>query len=221
MQGGPPNQQPPPNRQPQQPRHPQQQEYGGQPQHQRQPQQHHQQQQHQGRRGTPLMAQVGAGRGFDPTKYKTKLCRSFSDNGTCRFGLSCVFAHGVEELRSQGTGRRPDGRGQGGNQSQRQGGGPGQATEGQQEGGRGPGAARRTCAKTAHALFRFSCTEWAEPGCCRQSAGAGRGDGAPRMNTNSPPNSRHVSSSLRLLKIWCLFATPTVGSITKTTGCVV
>ena len=49
--------------------------------------------------------------------------------------------------------------------------------------------------------FRFSCTELAEPGCCRQSAGAGQ-----RMTTTSPPNSRHVSSSLRLLKILCLFA---------------
>ncbi|KAH3756697.1 CCCH-type Zn-finger protein [Pelomyxa schiedti] len=36
----------------------------------------------------------------EPTSlYKTELCRSFSENGTCRYGYKCQFAHGQEELR--------------------------------------------------------------------------------------------------------------------------
>jgi butyrate response factor 1 len=31
--------------------------------------------------------------------YKTELCRSFAETGTCRYGLKCQFAHGKEELR--------------------------------------------------------------------------------------------------------------------------
>lgn len=31
--------------------------------------------------------------------YKTELCRSFEDNGSCRYGAKCRFAHGVEDLR--------------------------------------------------------------------------------------------------------------------------
>lgn len=31
--------------------------------------------------------------------YKTELCRSFIDTGTCRYGQKCQFAHGVPELR--------------------------------------------------------------------------------------------------------------------------
>lgn len=31
--------------------------------------------------------------------YKTELCRSFSENGNCRYGNKCQFAHGLEELR--------------------------------------------------------------------------------------------------------------------------
>ncbi|XP_061137795.1 mRNA decay activator protein ZFP36L1-like isoform X1 [Syngnathus typhle] len=33
------------------------------------------------------------------TRYKTELCRSFTENGTCKYGGKCQFAHGVEELR--------------------------------------------------------------------------------------------------------------------------
>jgi len=31
--------------------------------------------------------------------YKTELCRSFGETGTCRYGSKCQFAHGVSDLR--------------------------------------------------------------------------------------------------------------------------
>lgn len=31
--------------------------------------------------------------------YKTELCRSFTENGSCRYGSKCQFAHGEAELR--------------------------------------------------------------------------------------------------------------------------
>jgi len=31
--------------------------------------------------------------------YKTELCRSFEETGSCRYGLKCQFAHGRAELR--------------------------------------------------------------------------------------------------------------------------
>lgn len=31
--------------------------------------------------------------------YKTELCRSYEDTGSCRYGTKCQFAHGKEELR--------------------------------------------------------------------------------------------------------------------------
>eukprot|EP01105_Mastigella_eilhardi_P021460 TRINITY_DN5193_c1_g2_i1.p1 TRINITY_DN5193_c1_g2~~TRINITY_DN5193_c1_g2_i1.p1 ORF type:complete len:203 (-),score=47.91 TRINITY_DN5193_c1_g2_i1:80-688(-) len=31
--------------------------------------------------------------------YKTELCRSFMEAGTCAYGAKCQFAHGLEELR--------------------------------------------------------------------------------------------------------------------------
>jgi hypothetical protein len=34
------------------------------------------------------------------TRYKTELCRSFQENGTCKYGEKCQFAHGMHELRS-------------------------------------------------------------------------------------------------------------------------
>lgn len=33
------------------------------------------------------------------SRYKTELCRSFTENGLCKYGSKCQFAHGVEELR--------------------------------------------------------------------------------------------------------------------------
>ena len=35
-----------------------------------------------------------------PTRYKTELCRPFEENGACRYGNKCQFAHGKAELRS-------------------------------------------------------------------------------------------------------------------------
>lgn len=32
-------------------------------------------------------------------RYKTELCRSFTENGLCKYGGKCQFAHGQEELR--------------------------------------------------------------------------------------------------------------------------
>ncbi|XP_043853834.1 mRNA decay activator protein ZFP36 [Dromiciops gliroides] len=34
-----------------------------------------------------------------PSRYKTELCRTFSESGKCRYGSKCQFAHGPGELR--------------------------------------------------------------------------------------------------------------------------
>ncbi|KAI5622232.1 zinc finger protein 36, C3H type,-like isoform X1 [Silurus asotus] len=39
------------------------------------------------------------------SRYKTELCRTFSERGTCKYGSKCQFAHGTEELR--GINRHP------------------------------------------------------------------------------------------------------------------
>eukprot|EP00188_Purpureofilum_apyrenoidigerum_P005822 Plantae.Rhodophyta-Purpureofilum_apyrenoidigerum.ctg8033.p2 GENE.Plantae.Rhodophyta-Purpureofilum_apyrenoidigerum.ctg8033~~Plantae.Rhodophyta-Purpureofilum_apyrenoidigerum.ctg8033.p2 ORF type:complete len:131 (+),score=13.99 Plantae.Rhodophyta-Purpureofilum_apyrenoidigerum.ctg8033:357-749(+) len=39
------------------------------------------------------------GRSLKREKYKTEMCRSFQDYGTCRYGSKCQFAHGCDELR--------------------------------------------------------------------------------------------------------------------------
>jgi hypothetical protein len=36
----------------------------------------------------------------NPIRYKTELCRQFDENGFCRYGDKCQFAHGGFELRS-------------------------------------------------------------------------------------------------------------------------
>jgi hypothetical protein len=36
-------------------------------------------------------------------KYKTELCKYFEINGYCKYGESCAYAHGVENLRSKVT----------------------------------------------------------------------------------------------------------------------
>ncbi|XP_061775213.1 mRNA decay activator protein ZFP36 [Nerophis ophidion] len=33
------------------------------------------------------------------SRYKTELCRSFTESGTCKYGGKCQFAHGPDELR--------------------------------------------------------------------------------------------------------------------------
>ncbi|KAJ8383916.1 hypothetical protein AAFF_G00213790 [Aldrovandia affinis] len=39
------------------------------------------------------------------TRYKTELCRTYEESGTCKYGAKCQFAHGAEELR--GLSRHP------------------------------------------------------------------------------------------------------------------
>ena len=34
------------------------------------------------------------------SRYKTELCRPFEENGTCKYGDKCQFAHGTSELRN-------------------------------------------------------------------------------------------------------------------------
>merc|ERR1711974_482652 len=34
------------------------------------------------------------------SRYKTELCRPFSEHGTCKYGEKCQFAHGQPELRT-------------------------------------------------------------------------------------------------------------------------
>lgn len=37
---------------------------------------------------------------INSTRYKTELCRPFEENGACKYGEKCQFAHGFHELRS-------------------------------------------------------------------------------------------------------------------------
>ncbi|XP_076833145.1 mRNA decay activator protein ZFP36L1 isoform X2 [Brachyhypopomus gauderio] len=39
------------------------------------------------------------------TRYKTELCRTFTERGVCKYGSKCQFAHGAQELR--GISRHP------------------------------------------------------------------------------------------------------------------
>ncbi|XP_034384002.1 mRNA decay activator protein ZFP36L1b [Cyclopterus lumpus] len=43
----------------------------------------------------------GSGSGqVNSSRYKTELCRPFEENGTCKYGDKCQFAHGMHEVRS-------------------------------------------------------------------------------------------------------------------------
>lgn len=44
--------------------------------------------------------QPKAGSQINSTRYKTELCRPFEENGSCKYGEKCQFAHGYHELRS-------------------------------------------------------------------------------------------------------------------------
>lgn len=35
----------------------------------------------------------------DQQKYKTELCKNFQETGKCKFGKSCMFAHGKDEMQ--------------------------------------------------------------------------------------------------------------------------
>ncbi|TSX85952.1 mRNA decay activator protein ZFP36L1 [Bagarius yarrelli] len=43
--------------------------------------------------------------GAASSRYKTELCRTFTERGACKYGSKCQFAHGAEELR--GINRHP------------------------------------------------------------------------------------------------------------------
>ncbi|KAA0717678.1 mRNA decay activator protein ZFP36L2 [Triplophysa tibetana] len=44
--------------------------------------------------------QQKTGSQINSTRYKTELCRPFEENGSCKYGEKCQFAHGYHELRS-------------------------------------------------------------------------------------------------------------------------
>ncbi|XP_006638707.1 mRNA decay activator protein ZFP36L2 [Lepisosteus oculatus] len=46
------------------------------------------------------VAQQKPGSQINSTRYKTELCRPFEENGACKYGEKCQFAHGYHELRS-------------------------------------------------------------------------------------------------------------------------
>ncbi|XP_077422170.1 mRNA decay activator protein ZFP36L2-A [Vanacampus margaritifer] len=48
---------------------------------------------------SPTMSSSTSANSSTSTRYKTELCRSFTENGTCKYGGKCQFAHGAEELR--------------------------------------------------------------------------------------------------------------------------
>lgn len=55
-----------------------------------------------GERGQQLqeMLQPKPGSQINSTRYKTELCRPFEENGSCKYGEKCQFAHGYHELRN-------------------------------------------------------------------------------------------------------------------------
>ena len=52
-----------------------------------------------GERLLPPQKQPGSGQ-VNSSRYKTELCRPFEENGACKYGDKCQFAHGIHELRS-------------------------------------------------------------------------------------------------------------------------
>lgn len=43
---------------------------------------------------------TGGSSQVNSSRYKTELCRPFEENGSCKYGDKCQFAHGIHELRS-------------------------------------------------------------------------------------------------------------------------
>nr|XP_006632729.1 PREDICTED: zinc finger protein 36, C3H1 type-like 1 [Lepisosteus oculatus] len=53
--------------------------------------------------GDRLLPKSAGGNGsgqVNSSRYKTELCRPFEENGVCKYGDKCQFAHGIHELRS-------------------------------------------------------------------------------------------------------------------------
>ncbi|XP_068183089.1 mRNA decay activator protein ZFP36L2 isoform X2 [Antennarius striatus] len=50
--------------------------------------------------GERAALQQKPGAQINSTRYKTELCRPFEENGSCKYGEKCQFAHGYHELRS-------------------------------------------------------------------------------------------------------------------------
>lgn len=50
--------------------------------------------------GQALINQAAANNQGNSSRYKTELCRPFEENGTCKYGDKCQFAHGYHELRT-------------------------------------------------------------------------------------------------------------------------
>ncbi|XP_036974033.1 mRNA decay activator protein ZFP36L1 [Acanthopagrus latus] len=54
---------------------------------------------------SPSAARPPAPAAHISTRYKTELCRTYEESGTCKYGTKCQFAHGYDELR--GLSRHP------------------------------------------------------------------------------------------------------------------
>ncbi|XP_060618143.1 mRNA decay activator protein ZFP36L1 [Anolis sagrei] len=50
--------------------------------------------------GERLLQQKQPAGQVNSSRYKTELCRPFEENGACKYGDKCQFAHGIHELRS-------------------------------------------------------------------------------------------------------------------------
>ncbi|KAM6960771.1 mRNA decay activator protein ZFP36L1a [Aplochiton taeniatus] len=50
--------------------------------------------------GGPASPTNGGQSQVNSSRYKTELCRPFEENGACKYGDKCQFAHGIHELRS-------------------------------------------------------------------------------------------------------------------------
>ncbi|MEQ2196387.1 hypothetical protein XENOCAPTIV_024148 [Xenoophorus captivus] len=48
---------------------------------------------------SPTLQAATSSSSSSSSRYKTELCRSFTENGLCKYGGKCQFAHGPEELR--------------------------------------------------------------------------------------------------------------------------
>ncbi|XP_008118981.1 mRNA decay activator protein ZFP36L1 [Anolis carolinensis] len=56
-------------------------------------------------RSVSLIEGKGALSSSSSSRYKTELCRTFEESGSCKYGAKCQFAHGAVELR--GLSRHP------------------------------------------------------------------------------------------------------------------